>query len=353
MQKPNAKAHIYTQEEVRQYLDRIQFYATTSTGISEDRTHDPLPEPTLEVLYELVKKHQIYIPYENFALHYSVEPHISIEYNDMFQKLVVNKRGGYCFEQNLLFLTMLRSMGYAVSGGGGKTSRNHWYLTEIINNTNRFIENEEYYSFNGISHMLSFVLIDNKIYAVDVGFGGIGMTKPIELKEGIVQDSLITPEQHGLVKIKIPGYEHGNVFSSNGEDGRLWAVVYRKGPEMPWIVLYVFNEKLGMTWNDYDILNYWVSKSPEVMFTNIVVATRLGVEKGAAGEEKYYKINLRNTKMVLKRGGGGEGEVQVLGNFTTEKQRMELIEKWYNVKFTEEEKAAIENSRAKIQENNN
>ena len=50
----------------------------------------------------------------NLTLHYSAEHRPSLDPQDLFQKIVANGRGrgGYCMEVSLLFMHMLRGLGF-------------------------------------------------------------------------------------------------------------------------------------------------------------------------------------------------------------------------------------------------
>lgn len=48
---------------------------------------------------------------------------ISLEPDDLYEKIVVKKRGGYCMEVNCFFGIVLRSLGFEVYSSGGRVSR--------------------------------------------------------------------------------------------------------------------------------------------------------------------------------------------------------------------------------------
>lgn len=56
------------------------------------------------------------MPYENLSLHYSKKHEVSLEPQELFQKIVGNKRGrgGYCMENNVFFNHVLRALGFRV-----------------------------------------------------------------------------------------------------------------------------------------------------------------------------------------------------------------------------------------------
>lgn len=67
--------------------------------------------------------HQIAaVPYENLTLHYSKNHEVSLDPQELFQKIVGNRRGrgGYCMENNILFNHVLRALGFTVYSVGIK-----------------------------------------------------------------------------------------------------------------------------------------------------------------------------------------------------------------------------------------
>lgn len=70
--------------------------------------------PTLENLCALQRAHLYHVPYENLDVMRGVP--LSLETEDLFRKIVLNRRGGYCFELNGLFSWLLRELGYEVTG---------------------------------------------------------------------------------------------------------------------------------------------------------------------------------------------------------------------------------------------
>lgn len=66
--------------------------------------------PTAGLLAELHYSHLKYILYENFDI--INQKTFSLNKNDLFRKIITEKRGGYCYELNILFLWLLRQLGY-------------------------------------------------------------------------------------------------------------------------------------------------------------------------------------------------------------------------------------------------
>jgi N-hydroxyarylamine O-acetyltransferase len=87
--------------ELSTYLTRIGADSASSAGAA----------PTIDLLTRIQRAHRSSIPFENLDLHLGKS--ISLERGAIFEKLVTNKRGEYCFEQNILFLDALTSLGFA------------------------------------------------------------------------------------------------------------------------------------------------------------------------------------------------------------------------------------------------
>jgi N-hydroxyarylamine O-acetyltransferase len=70
---------------------------------------DPAAEPTWQAVH---RAHATTIPFENLDSHRGIP--VSLEQADLERKLVASRRGGYCFEHNLLLASALEHMGLAV-----------------------------------------------------------------------------------------------------------------------------------------------------------------------------------------------------------------------------------------------
>jgi len=50
----------------------------------------------------------LHIPFENLDIHYN--KHIKLNIDSIYQKIIENKRGGFCYELNSLFYELLISL---------------------------------------------------------------------------------------------------------------------------------------------------------------------------------------------------------------------------------------------------
>ena len=80
---------------------------------------------------------------------------LPLDIKSLFDRLVVRRRGGYCFEQNGLFYEVLDELGYAP----------RLYLARVIHGQD---------IHPGLTHRISLVTYGGTDYVVDVGFGADG-----------------------------------------------------------------------------------------------------------------------------------------------------------------------------------
>ena len=84
--------------KLQQYLDRINYSGSL--------------EPNLETLIGLHRAHLQTIPYENLSIHFGRILELNLE--RIFERLVPERRGGWCYEMNGLFAWVLREIGFDV-----------------------------------------------------------------------------------------------------------------------------------------------------------------------------------------------------------------------------------------------
>ena len=80
---------------IQEYIKRINY--------SGDIT------PNLVVLKQLQKTHLLNVPFENLDIHYGNL--IELDLDKIYHKIVVKKRGGFCYELNGLFQSLLNTIG--------------------------------------------------------------------------------------------------------------------------------------------------------------------------------------------------------------------------------------------------
>ncbi|WP_312648321.1 arylamine N-acetyltransferase family protein [Aminipila sp.] len=96
------ESFVLTEEQVRNYFTRLE--------IVYDKDKWKPSEENLTILQNI---HIAMIPYENLSI--LMKETISLNGNDLYDKIIVNHRGGYCFEVNGLFTHLLKALGYQVT----------------------------------------------------------------------------------------------------------------------------------------------------------------------------------------------------------------------------------------------
>jgi N-hydroxyarylamine O-acetyltransferase len=209
-----------------------------STAINIDRYFERIgyegpAVATLETLKVLHQKHTEIIPFENLNPFLGIE--VKLDTPSLQQKMIRTQRGGYCFEQNLLFRDVLRSIGFKVKG---LAARIRW--------------NREDDDITSRGHMLLLIDIEGKKYIADVGFGGLTLTAPLRLQTDTVQE---TPhEPYRLIR---------------QEDQYLMQTLVKD----EWKDVYQFNLVENFR-PDYEVTNWYLSNHPESHFVTGLIAAR-------------------------------------------------------------------------------
>ncbi|KRA96656.1 hypothetical protein ASD83_16320 [Devosia sp. Root685] len=194
------------------YFERIGFAGSIAPTIQ-----------TLELLHAL---HPAVIPFENIAPLIG-EP-VLLDQQSLEKKLLIERRGGFCFEHNFLFMRILQDLDYEVRP---LLARVIWTNPEAI--------------AAPPSHMLLLVDIKGTNYIADVGFGGLSLTAPLRLRASSEQ---ATPHE---------------TFRLTGSDPD-WTLEVKIGEE--WRGVYVFTTEAVDEVDLWD-LNRDLSSNPASPFT--------------------------------------------------------------------------------------
>jgi len=76
-------------------------------------SHTEPVKPDAKTLYELHLAHMLAIPFENLDI--GLKRPIHIDEQAIWNKIVINHRGGFCYELNGLFAWLLKQIGFAVT----------------------------------------------------------------------------------------------------------------------------------------------------------------------------------------------------------------------------------------------
>ena len=205
--------------------------------------------PTLETLRAIQLRHAETIAFEN--LNPLMRWPVRLDIESLQQKLVRDGRGGYCYEQNLLFSHALKALGFQVTGLAARVLWNEPDATIVPR-----------------SHMLLCVGLNEKPYIADVGFGILTPTGPLRLEPDIEQ---ATP--HEPFRLIRAGQEFVMQAKIRGD----WKTLYR----------FDLQEQLV---SDYEVSNWYVSTHPDSIFVTGLMAAR------PAQDRRYA---LRNNEFVV------------------------------------------------------
>jgi N-hydroxyarylamine O-acetyltransferase len=143
-------------------LDQLQRYFARIS-------YDGSREPSHATLAAIHRAHLLSIPYENLDIHFGRR--LSLDPAVMFQKLVDERRGGWCYEMNGTLGQVLAAMGFDV----------------------RYVSGAVYRATRGEAalgnHLVLIVRLD-RLWIVDVGFGD-GFIEPLPLEPGTYRQGFL------------------------------------------------------------------------------------------------------------------------------------------------------------------
>ena len=192
--------------------------------------------PTAQTLRELQVAHLLTVPFENLSIH-SSEP-IILDDDALFEKIVVRRRGGFCYELNGLFAALLRELGFKVvmlSAG-------------VANATGTFGPD--------FDHMTLLVAVDDdgleERWLADVGFG----------------DSFREPL---LLESRQEQVQGGRAYKFLADEPYLILMQHESGGE--WKNQYRFTLR-SYSYDDYAQMCHYQQTSPDSHFTKARICTR-------------------------------------------------------------------------------
>lgn len=221
------------------------------------------PSPTLATLNAITAAHCMHIPFENIDV-LQKRP-IQITPEALFNKLVLQQRGGYCFEQNGLLLEVLRALDFQVEPLAGRVRLAAKTRAELPVRT----------------HLLLKVTLANKDYITDVGVGSCSYTQALELVPDVLQHS-----SHDTRRFQ---YENGQWYLQVLY-GDHWQDVYQFGGEsMPFV--------------DRKVASWYTSTSPDTHFTHDLIA--------AIANADGSRTSLKNNLLSIRQKNGDKQQFEL------------------------------------------
>jgi N-hydroxyarylamine O-acetyltransferase len=210
--------------------------------------------PDLATLRALHLAHATSIPFENLDIQLGLP--IRLDLASLQDKLVLRRRGGYCFEQNTLFMAVLRATGFEPSPC---EARVRFGTTDVLPRT----------------HMLLVVPLEGADWLCDVGFGGEGLLHPVRMDGGAHAQFASTYRVVPEGPLRVLQSLHQGV----------WDDLYAFVPEPRFPV-------------DFEMANHFTGTHPESRFVKTLTAQLPGPE---------VRRILRNRSYAEIRAGAVEG----------------------------------------------
>ncbi|MGN0324804.1 MAG: arylamine N-acetyltransferase [Lachnospiraceae bacterium] len=245
-------------EQMKQYMQRIKY--------------DKPLTPDLATLSALQQSHLEHIPYENLNILAGIP--LSLKPDDLFEKIILRNRGGYCFELQGLYKELLESIGFQVMQYAG-----------------RFMDEPGVVQMR--RHRVLVVQLDGMRYLVDVGVRNESPRIPIKL----IAD-----------EIQFDGISHYK-FQIDPFYG--WSL-YRKEKGKDWKPTYGFTEEPQID-DDYIMPSFYCEKHPESTFNKFMKISIFSGESnytlvdGVFKEYRSAKVQVRKilesaeeTRIILK-----------------------------------------------------
>jgi len=231
---------------VERYLARI--------GHTGDR------RPTLATLAAIVARHTETIAFENLTP-LSGAP-VLLDGQALLDKLVAGRRGGYCFEHNLLAADMLRQLGYTVTP---LAARVVWNRPEDAEGAR--------------DHLLLRVDLPEGPHLVDTGFGGLTLTGVLRLEAGPAQD---TPHERFRLQAR------GDELVLQAELGGMWRSLYR----------FDLQPQLRV---DAEVASWYTSTHPSSIFVQRLLAGRPTPDRRLALSDNLFTVYHRDGPAEQRR----------------------------------------------------
>ena len=211
--------------------------------------------PTLEVLAALQAAHIAAIPFE--AIDALTGVGIDIGADAVAAKLIDRRRGGYCFEQNGLFLRVLKAIGFEAEAMLGRV---RWMLPDDAPATPR-------------THQVVLVTLGGRPWLADVGFGAAVPPRPLAMDSEAPQ-----PTHHESYRV----LRGGLGWDVEAQIGDAWQPLYRLDDAAAPPV-------------DCVVGNWYTSTHPESHFRHQLIAAR------TTNEARY---GLRDNRLTTRLADG-------------------------------------------------
>lgn len=227
--------------DLEAYLRRLDFSASA--------------KPDLETLRAVHQAHMLAVPFENLDI-VPLHRRIHLDEASLWDKLIVHRRGGFCYELNGLFASLLKQIGFAVTHLNGRVFSKSGTLG---------------LDFDHLALLVD-VPGEPDRWLADVGFGDSYM-EPLVLREGEQPQAL----RSYRLEARGDGY-----------------VVWLRDYDRTWAPQYFFDLTPRRFPADYEAMCTYHQTSPKSSFTRKSVISRATPDG---------RVSLEPNKLIVTRNG--------------------------------------------------
>lgn len=248
--------------QISLYLERL--------GIQEK------PNPDLKTLIKIHRAHLLNIPFENLSIHNNEKIILNLE--SLFEKIIMKKRGGFCYELNGLFFSLLNSLGFECKMISAR------------------VFDEQSKLGPEFDHMAIISSFGNDQWLCDVGFGD-SFIQPIKL--------ILNSDQIDYKRIyRIEKFNNDEFLLSRSNEGVQWKNQY----------LFTLSAR---TLEEFIPMCNYHQTSPESHFTQKKVCS-IAAKKG--------RITLRDDRLIIT-----EGKIKKEYFFETKEMFNTYLTQYFNI----------------------
>lgn len=153
---------------------------------------------SLSALRELHRHHVLSVPFGSLSMHSGEKIIFNISW--IYDKLVVRRQCGFCYENNGLFFWVLQQLGYQPK-----------LLSSRVRDTQTGIYGPQF------DHMISTVELEGRRWLCDVGFGE-GIIEPFPLEAGWEEE-----QDSGVFRLRVEGED----WHMERKDEEAWRSLYK------------------------------------------------------------------------------------------------------------------------------
>lgn len=250
--------------------------------------YDGPREPSSAVLSDIVHAHVLTIPFENLDV--LLGNPIQLDAASLQKKLIHDRRGGYCFEQNGLLLLVLKEMGFEVAPLSARVKLGY-PRGELTPRT----------------HLVVRIEMEGSSWLADVGVGGLSPTAILKLE---LDRQQATPHETRRIVRDGDLYFHQALLAGEWED-----VYQMTMEEMPLV--------------DREVANWYTSTNPKSRFKNILMV--------AKAAPSGVRLTMLNDEFSV-RDASGKATKTPIGS---QKEMLDLLAEHFGVQLNESDRGRL------------